>query len=86
MTRVLKHVTKYGFVFYIYGNDHLPMHVHVMLGSASGEEVIINLSPLEIRQNYMKRKDAMRAFKLVKEHREELIGEWKKLDPRLNQF
>lgn len=86
MTRVLRHVTLHGFVYYIDGNDHLPMHVHVFCGSASGDEAIINLEALDFRVCYMKRKDAQRALSLVAKHQNELLREWKRLTPSLNNF
>ena len=68
-----------GFRFFIYSNEHLPPHVHVskaegelrfILGSDSEEPYLDEeLSP-------MKRKDARRAFEIVKKKQKLLLEQW----------
>lgn len=76
MTTVLREA---GFVVYIYGNDHLPKHVHVHEGSFSGALLKVNLNDLSVMVNYMKPAVARRALHLVKANREKLIQEWNRI-------
>jgi hypothetical protein len=69
-----------GFVIYIYLNDHLPAHVHAFRGSFGGDEIVINLLDLSIRENYMKASDARKALRLVEDYRDFLQDEWDRIN------
>ena len=62
----------------IYTRDHLPKHVHCFIG---GEEVIVNLETLEIRQTYADNRNTRRALELVEENQEFLLEEWDRIGP-----
>lgn len=72
-----------GYVFYIFENDHDPMHVHVFRGSFSGSEIEINLIDLSIRENHMNASDTRKALRLVRDNRDFLIREWIRIGPKL---
>ena len=70
-----------GYVVRIWSNDHLPSHVHVFKGDG---ECVINLlgqnNQPELREIHgMKRKEVVKAIKIVVEHQKQLISEWKRI-------
>ena len=75
MPRVLQ---QNGVQIYIYTRDHLPKHVHCFIG---GEEVIINLATLGIRQTYASNRNTRRALMLVTSNQVFLLGEWDRIKP-----
>ena len=64
-----------GYKFYIYTDDHLPLHVHVLKG---GSEVKINLAPeIEIVHNYdFKSQELRQILTITSENYEYLIERW----------
>ena len=70
-----------GYIVRIWSNDHLPRHVHIFKGDG---ECVINLvgegdNP-ELREFYgMKRQEVAKAIRIVCEHQEKLIAEWKRI-------
>lgn len=71
-----------GFAVYIYLNDHTPAHVHVFRGRFGGEEIVINLRDLSVRENYMKANEARRALELVEKNRDFLQSEWDRINDK----
>jgi microcystin-dependent protein len=66
-----------GFAVRIYTNDHLPMHVHILNADA---EVLINITEVTIHENRrMQAKDVKRALDVVRNNREYLISEWRRI-------
>jgi hypothetical protein len=67
-----------GFVVVIFHppREHGPAHVHVFKGEG---EVIIELDPIEVREVYMRTKDAVAAVELVDAHRAELLDRWREI-------
>ena len=70
-----------GFQIRIYlpPREHEPPHVHVF---KAGAEVVINLGkanvPPEVREVYrMRKKDALRAYRLVERLKGELLRKWR---------
>ncbi len=56
--------------------EHGPAHVHV---SRAGTEVIIILSPIEVREVHgMSSPDVIRAVRIVDEHRVQLLQAWRR--------
>ncbi len=68
-----------GFVIYIFGDDHLPKHVHIYRGRFGGPLLIVNLLDFYVRTNRMKANDACRALRLVEANHDFLIGEWDRI-------
>lgn len=64
---------KDGFKFFIYANEHLPRHVHVMKGDAYGK---IDLTTLTFIENYLKAADAKKALAIAAGHRAEFEEKW----------
>jgi hypothetical protein len=63
-----------GFEVIIYTRgEHLPRHVHVFRG---GEEIVIEIGPMAVRENFMRPKNAARAWLLVAEHEAFLNEQW----------
>jgi len=63
-----------GFDITIFTNDHEPPHVHVF---KAGAELIVNLNPVGIRDNYrMSKREARKAIRIVSSHRELLLRAW----------
>lgn len=64
-----------GYKFYIYTNDHLPEHVHVV---KSGHEVKVVLVPeLTITANYgFKSKELRKVIEIIIDHYEFIIEKW----------
>jgi Domain of unknown function (DUF4160) len=67
-----------GFEVRIFTHDHTPPHVHVFKG---GEEVVINLSDVSLRDVYMNNRDVRRASAIVADHQEFLLAEWNRIKP-----
>jgi hypothetical protein len=69
-----------GFAFVVYTNDHRPPHVHVMY--AGGEMVVLlgqgPQRPVVREVARMRVADARQAFRLVEQHRGELLEHWRK--------
>lgn len=77
MPRVL---TEGGFRVMIFPNDHTPAHVHVF--DADGQ-VLINLGGDDeapsIRENRaMRMRNTRRALRLIEDHQERLLAEWRR--------
>lgn len=70
-----------GWRFVIYVDDHVPPHVHV---KKAGGQVKVSLpAPGEyvqvLRVSGLATHEAMRAARLVEEHRERLLREWESI-------
>jgi uncharacterized SAM-binding protein YcdF (DUF218 family) len=68
-----------GFAIIIYfpPREHGPAHVHVFRG---GEEVIIELAPVAIRENYgMRSAQIVKAVRIVENSLDMLQEEWRKI-------
>jgi len=66
-----------GYRVVIFSNDHEPPHVHVFKG---GAEAIIELVPIQIRENYrMSRRQLRTALQIVLDNEELLIGAWREI-------
>jgi Mn-dependent DtxR family transcriptional regulator len=70
-----------GWVFVIYSDDHPPPHVHA---KKAGGEVKVSLPTANeylrvLRVRGVATHEAMRAARLVEEHRERLLREWEKI-------
>lgn len=68
-----------GFIIKIYfpPREHGPAHVHVFRG---GDEVIIELAPVAIRENYgMRTAQIVKAVRIVEDNLEMLQEEWRKI-------
>jgi hypothetical protein len=69
-----------GFRVMVFTNDHAPPHVHVF---KAGTEVVIELAPLAIRDNYrMSKSDVRAVFAIVAENREQLLEAWRQIHDR----
>ncbi len=69
---------KYGFIFFFYTNEHLPIHVHVRKGEGEAKFVIENTNEVVLYNSYnMKVKELAKAEKLVIKHKDEIINAWK---------
>jgi hypothetical protein len=71
-----------GWRFVIYTDDHVPPHVHVK--RRGGGEVKVSLPPpgeyvAVLRVRDLPTHEAVRATRLVEEHRELLLREWEKI-------
>ena len=64
-----------GYKFYIYTNDHLPVHVHVI---KSGSETKVILVPeIMIQNNYgFKAKELKQIIEIIVGHYEFIIKKW----------
>lgn len=63
----------------IYTHDHLLPHVHCKVGDG---EIIINLDPISIREEYnIKASERRKALRIVEEHQEFLLAEWNRINP-----
>lgn len=67
-----------GVEIMIYVHDHKPKHVHCFV---SGNEIIINLETLEVRESHASHRDARKAWKLVEANKDFLIAEWERIGP-----
>lgn len=66
-----------GFGVTIFTNDHSPAHVHVFKGNA---EVILNLDPVTIRENYrMSKTDVRKAIEIVSDNHQVLLQAWSEI-------
>lgn len=69
-----------GFDVTVFTNDHEPPHVHVFKADS---ELIVNLSPIQIRDNYrMSKRDARKALRIVTSRRDELLDAWDQIHGR----
>jgi hypothetical protein len=64
-----------GYRFFIYSNEHRPIHVHVRYG---GGEAVFELEPtVELRESFgLKTRELRRAEELAHEHRELILRKW----------
>jgi hypothetical protein len=63
-----------GFHVVIYTRgEHLPPHVHVF---RADEEIVMDLEPMAVRDNFMRPKNAARAWLLVAENLAFLTERW----------
>jgi hypothetical protein len=66
-----------GFDVTIFTNDHSPAHVHVFKASA---ELILNLAPVSIRDNYrMSKADVRKAIDIVSDYQQVLLQAWSEI-------
>jgi len=72
-------LTVAGFQVHIYlpPREHEPPHVHVVKG---GTEVVVTLAnPPQVREvRRMSNRDAVRAYRIVSDHRAMLLAEWRR--------
>lgn len=74
--RMVTVLRAHGFAVRIYKDDHPPAHVHVI----GDGEVKLDLVTLAILyQRGATKREVSRAIALVKEHRETLLAEWRKI-------
>jgi len=66
-------LTKNGFKFFFYANEHEPKHIHVMKG---GEYLKINLHDGSIVNSKMKPKNIKMVIKIVEMNKVTFIGKW----------
>jgi hypothetical protein len=70
-----------GFAFRFYANDHRPAHVHVLRGNVLVAVIIIgepgSLPALREVTKQAKKPDIKKALKLVFDHQDRLLQEWK---------
>ncbi len=68
---------EYGFIFFFYTNEHLPIHVHVRKGGGEAKFVIEDNDEVVLYSSYnMKVKELAKAEELVIHHKEEIINAW----------
>ena len=66
----------FGFRFMFYANDHEPIHVHVVKGSA---KAIFTISPVILVENYGLKTSELKLVESIIEENEEVIAEhWNK--------
>ena len=64
-----------GYRFFIYSNEHRPIHAHVRYGG--GEAVFDIEAAVELRESHgLKVHELAKAQKLAEEHRELIIEKW----------
>lgn len=64
-----------GFKFYLYTDDHLPIHVHVK--KSGSETKIILLPEVMIKDNYgMRSKELRQIINIIENNFELLIDKW----------
>jgi hypothetical protein len=76
-----------GFRIVIHSNEHNPPHVHVIKAEGELKFILGNESEkpfLEKIYSPMKRKDARRAFVIVKEQQKLLLMRWREIYERQN--
>jgi len=67
-----------GYKFYIYTDDHLPVHVHVWKGGS--ETKVILLPEILIKDNYgFKSKQLRQIIVSIEEHYELIIEKWNEI-------
>ena len=66
---------KDGYRFFIYSNEHRPIHVHVRKG---GGEAVFEIEPsVELRESHgLKLADLSKAQKLAEQRRDLIIQHW----------
>lgn len=62
-----------GFKFFFYANEHLPLHIHVEKGNGYAR---IELSTLNVTENYFKASELKKVLALVKIHRDFFVEKW----------
>ena len=63
-----------GFRFFIYSNEHLPLHIHVERGGATAK---FNLEPLElVKSNGFKAQELKQIREIVDENLQLLREKW----------
>ena len=64
-----------GYKFFIYSNEHQPIHAHVRYG---GGEAVFDVGEIvELRESYgLKVQELAKAQRLAEEHRELIIQKW----------
>ena len=66
----------FGFRFMFYANDHDPIHVHVIKGSAKAK---FTISPVTLVENYGLKTSELKLVESIIEENEEVIAEhWNK--------
>jgi hypothetical protein len=66
-------LTKKGFKFFFYSNDHEPTHIHI---EKAGRQAKVNLLSMEVEYSFLKRSELVKALEIAKEKRTEFIGVW----------
>ncbi len=67
---------EYGFIFFFYTNEHLPIHVHVRKGDGEAKFIIEDNKVVLYSSNKMKVKELARVEKIVKKRKNEIINAW----------
>ncbi len=66
----------FGFSFFFYSNEHLPIHIHIIKGDAEAKfELQDDEFVLKNSQN-MKVKDLAKVEKITNEYKEEIVKAW----------
>jgi len=64
-----------GYKFYLYTDDHLPIHVHIRKGGSEAKVVLV--PETSIKDNYgFKSKELRQLLNITVEHHELLIEKW----------
>lgn len=72
-----------GFEIRVYTRDHFPAYAHCF---KAGAELIVNLDPLEIRENNgMSSADERMAVSIVAENRDILLAAWGRIHGTTNE-
>lgn len=77
----MKVLSKDGFVFHIWPNDHRPAHTHIF---KAGTEVELYLGTATARPHIKKNKsmddrDVVKALRITIEHQEMLLEKWREI-------
>ena len=64
-----------GYKFYLYTDDHLPIHVHVWKGGSEAKVVLV--PETMIKDNYgFKSKELRQIVGVIEEHHEFILEKW----------
>ncbi len=66
----------FGFSFFFYSNEHLPIHIHVIKGEAEAKFELQNSEFILKNSHNMKVKDLAKIEKLTNFYKEEIINAW----------
>jgi hypothetical protein len=70
----LKVLSKKGYSFSFYNNEHEPIHVHV---KKDGCEAVVEIEPIRVKRNIgFSDKDLQRIIDIIKEKKEAIKGAW----------
>ena len=62
----------FGYVFFFYGNDHTPIHIHVKRGGAMAK---YNIFPISMVYNHGFKPSELKMIEAILEENEEVIAE-----------